>query len=258
MFSPRENAIRTRHFSRLADTAPVIVFSSRAAEEDYGKFYRASRADTYVLRFATFLDESVFQGDPLLIQRKYALPDRFFLVSNQFWKHKNHRVVVDALDILASKGVRPHVVCTGNFVDYRNPGYFSELVEHIERRGLRGQIHILGLIPRLEQLQLMRRCVAVVQPSRFEGWSTVVEDAKALDRPLLLSDLPVHREQSPRDVSFFSCGDAPRLAELFEVAAEWSPGPDLGREPSAYESAQRRMCEVGSAFLTLAGRQGVI
>ena len=112
-------------------------------------------------------------------------------------------------------------------MDYRHPDYFRQLVDRIQRLGLGSQIHILGLIPRFDQLQLMRRCLAVVQPSRYEGWSTVVEDAKSLDRPLLLSDLPVHREQSPREAEFFSCGDAPRLAELIVATLDRNQGRNV-------------------------------
>ncbi len=38
----------------------------------------------------------------------------------------------------------------------------------------------LGFIDRGEQLQLMKNSIAIVQPSLFEGWSTVVEDTKAM------------------------------------------------------------------------------
>ena len=34
-----------------------------------------------------------------------------------------------------------------------------------------------------------------MQPSLCEGWGTVLEDAKVLDKAVLLSDIPVHREQ---------------------------------------------------------------
>ena len=43
----------------------------------------------------------------------------------------------------------------------------------------------------------MRQSVAVLQPSLFEGWSTTVEEAKSIGKTILLSDIPVHREQAP-------------------------------------------------------------
>jgi hypothetical protein len=38
----------------------------------------------------------------------------------------------------------------------------------------------------------------------FEGWSTVVEDAKSLNKFIFLSDIPVHREQNPLNVCYFN------------------------------------------------------
>ena len=63
--------------------------------------------------------------------------------------------------------------------------------------------------------------VAVAQPSRFEGWSLLVEDAIAADRPIVLSDLPVRREQCPErlvQVHWFESGDEIGLARMLGEA----------------------------------------
>ena len=49
----------------------------------------------------------------------------------------------------------------------------------------------------------MKNSYAIIQPSLFEGWSTVVEDAKALNKFIFLSNLKVHIEQSPLNVCYF-------------------------------------------------------
>ena len=48
---------------------------------------------------------------------------------------------------------------------------------------------------RAEQLLLMKYAQAVIQPSLFEGWSTVIEDAISLQVPVIASNLPVNIEQ---------------------------------------------------------------
>jgi glycosyltransferase involved in cell wall biosynthesis len=60
-----------------------------------------------------------------------------------------------------------------------------------------------------------------VNPSRFEGWSTTVEEAKAVGTPMLLSDIPVHREQAPH-ADFFGTDDAAAMADAIASA---SPRP---------------------------------
>ena len=49
----------------------------------------------------------------------------------------------------------------------------------------------------------MNYAEAVIQPSLFEGWSTVVEDAKAMNQYVIASNIDVHIEQLQKNYSFF-------------------------------------------------------
>jgi hypothetical protein len=54
---------------------------------------------------------------------------------------------------------------------------------------------------------------AIIQPSKFEGWSTVIEDAKALNKFVLASNIPVHSEQIKKNVDFFDTENEQQLAD---------------------------------------------
>ena len=62
-------------------------------------------------------------------------------------------------------------------------------------------------------MKLMKYSRAIIQPSLFEGWSTVVEDAKSLNAFIILSNLDVHLEQIDRNCIFFSPNDHLELAD---------------------------------------------
>ena len=66
----------------------------------------------------------------------------------------------------------------------------------------------------------MENALAVIQPSLFEGWSTVVEDAKAMNQKMILSDIEVHREQAEHNgYLFFNSQDASQLSKcILEVS----------------------------------------
>jgi hypothetical protein len=92
----------------------------------------------------------------------------------------------------------------------------------------------------------------VIQPSRFEGWSTSVQDGRALGRPVICSDLPVHREQAPDALGHFGCDDPKALADILERA--WpglSPGPNVDRERAALADHQAFAATHGTALLDL-------
>ncbi len=246
-------ALRDRGITDLCAEADTVVFSSEAAAADYRRFWPEAPARPYVLRFNTVPGADWFSEDPLAVQQRHGLPDRFFLVSNQFWQHKNHETLFAALGMLAAKGVNPQVVCTGQLEDYRSKDHVAGLRAMLDREGVKAQVHLLGLVPRLEQIQLMRRALAVIQPSLSEGWSTVVEDARLLGKPILLSDLAVHLEQAPPMARYFPPQSAAQLADLIEAAwRELTPGPDLAAESAAASDAKIAMESFGSRFLQLA------
>jgi hypothetical protein len=72
----------------------------------------------------------------------------------------------------------------------------------------------MGFMDRYEQLKLMSQSIAVIQPSLFEGWSTVVEDAKALGKRAIISDINVHLEQQNEDTTIFPANDFVKLSKI--------------------------------------------
>lgn len=83
---------------------------------------------------------------------------------------------------------------------------------------LEKEILFLGFIDRKDQLVLMKNAQAVIQPSLFEGWNTVVEDAKALNQTLIVSNITVHKEQLENNAYYFAPDDYNELAlKMVEV-----------------------------------------
>lgn len=231
-FSSQEIAARDEMCRRIAEQAKLVFCSSRAVEKDFWHFYPASRAVTRVLALRILPKEDWYKGDPSLIQAKYSLPERFILCSNQFWTHKNHPRLFEAIALLRQSGLDVHLVCTGLTGDYRSPAYFENILHYIEELGIKGLVHILGLIPRAEQILLLRRSLFVVQPSLFEGLSLIVQECRALGKTILLSDIDILLEYEygiyfnrtdPQDL-------AQKIAALLTVA---EPGPEPRRETEA-------------------------
>jgi glycosyltransferase involved in cell wall biosynthesis len=145
---------------------------------------------------------------------KYNLPDKYFLVSNQFHKHKNHKVLLQSLAKLKQVGIRKHIAFTGKFPNAADSPYLTELHKIIEEDQLYDQVTMLGIISRNDQLQLMRYSQAVLQPSLFEGWSTVIEDAKSLQVPVIASNLKVNIEQLGQEAVYFDPHNPAELASI--------------------------------------------
>lgn len=253
LFSKYECRRRDEIFARLATDAPLIVVSSHNALADFNQFFPGQSHKLRVLHFTTAPVPAWYEADVLQSWQKFDLPARYLMLPNQFWVHKNHHVVFEAVKLLVERGLDMNLVCTGGTGDYRNPGHFKQLCNYIKTNDLGKRIRILGLIPRYDQIEVMRGAMAVVQPSLFEGWSTVVEDARALGKRQFLSDIQVHREQNPPNAVYFSPCSPEALADV--IAAAWdslSPGPCLSDEQAALAAQDKVVAEYARTFLRIA------
>lgn len=197
----------------------VVMLSSEDARKDCERLYRRSAGRTTVVRFAAFISSDLIDTSPEKVVQEYRLPSKFFYLPNQFWKHKNHLMVIEALGLLKRRGVDVVVAVTGSPLDPRHPEYIGQLHSRIESLGLQGNFRIIGLVPRRHVMALMQTCTALINPSLCEGWSSTVEEARMLGVPMLLSDLAVHREQMEHGATYFSPDDVEGLAVRMHAMA---------------------------------------
>jgi glycosyltransferase involved in cell wall biosynthesis len=245
-----------RVISAIAQNTPKIILSSKWCESDCVRFFPSSEGKTNVMPFAVFIDRKNLEfTDFESIRRTYDIPQDFILVSNLFAPTKNHETLFRALGILKQQGQRVNLVCTGNIHDYAKPEYANEVLQMLTKYKVRDLVHIVGLIPRADQISLFRMAQALVQPSLSEGWSTFVEEAKVLGKPLVLSDIELHKEQYPGNPYFFSSMDAENLAEVIKRSLADNAHrkyPDLADEQRAYDDYQLRVVEFGNRFMEIA------
>ena len=194
--------------------------SSQAAKDDYTSLIpESANLRLYVLPFAVthpdYSNEEIGK-----IKEKYGINKPYFFCANQFWQHKNHLFLFKAFIEAKKRGLDVQLVCSGNLKDDRDEAYPSSVVRFLRENNLDNDIIITGFISRTEQLCLMKNSLAVVQPSLFEGWSTVVEDAKCMGKFIYLSNLKVHIEQKPDAVCYF---DPLNLGDLVSKLLEVEP-----------------------------------
>jgi glycosyltransferase involved in cell wall biosynthesis len=217
-----------------------LVLSSNDVHNDFKNYYRfGNTPDIYIYHFVSVIDNYDKIGIDDL-RTKYDLPEEYFLVSNQFHKHKNHKVLLLALAKLNENGIRKNIVLTGKLPGASDSPYLAEIHKIIEDNKLEQQINTLGVISRTDQLQIMRHSQAVIQPSLFEGWSTVIEDAKSLQTPVIASNLSVNIEQLGDDGSYFNPNDPEELALIMRDFPKrnlddvWYKSYDLRLREAAY------------------------
>ena len=213
----------------------TILLSSASAERDCLTFYPNAKGKTVVVRFATRPPAALLGRDPGEVIASHGLPANYFYLPNQFYAHKNHGLVAIALKILAGQGREVVVAVSGSQHDARGSDAFDTVMRMVRELGIESSFRYLGVIPIEHVYALLRSAVALINPSRFEGWSTTVEEAKAFGVPLVLSDISVHREQAGANALFFPVDDPAALAEQL---ASFSPAAPAVRDLSPLAEAQ--------------------
>ena len=215
LFDEKELISRSAYFDRLAKNADSIILSSNDAKKDFEHFYPAYANKAKVYQF--FVPVEKVEYDIRDLRKKYGIPEKFYFIPNQFWRHKNHKIVLEALKILSAKGNKDIMAyCSGNTQDIRNRDYFHDLMQYCDNNDLTNRFCVLGKIPYRDVQALQQACHALINPSLFEGWSTMVEEAKSLGKLIILSDIAVHKEQNPAGGTFFDRMSAEDLAHKME------------------------------------------
>jgi len=248
MFSQRAYWRREMGMRLQIATGRTIMVSSESARRDCTEFFGLPEHRSKVVRFAVGVTPDWPLEDPEEVRKRYGLPVGFFHVPNQFWRHKNHRLLLEAMARLD----RPElvVVTTGRSEDPRHPDHFAQLQEFVATHGLEDRFRCLGVVPYADMIGLMRASAAVINPSRFEGWSTTVEEARALGVPLLLSDIPVQREQMNGEARFFGVDSSEQLAAAVAEQFEHRWDPASGARPIPDSAA--RLSQFAADFASVA------
>ncbi len=244
-FTKKRLLERNIRINLILKNSKQLVVSSQAVKDDFLNFYKVPKSiKIHIYHFVSIIDNlPMLNSDE--IQSKYNLPEKYFIVSNQFQKHKNHIVVFKALAELQKKGVPIHVAITGRFPSDPNSLYMKELHDIVNLNKLKNSISFLGLIPRGDQLLLIKNAVAVIQPSLFEGWSTVIEDAKSFQVPVIASKLDVNVEQLGEKGTYFDPHNHHDLASILENY------PLIDQPKTLYEPYENRMKNAAYEFLAV-------
>lgn len=203
-FSDEEIGDRDISFQRLLHSAHSVIVEAQDVKTDLQKFYDVEDTEIFVMPYTAVPEAGWFSLEGVDLD-KYHLPEKYFLISNQFWLHKDHKTAFDALKLLHNEGYKEyHIVCTGKTDDYRDAGYFQRLLESLQKNKMEDYVHFLGYIPKRDQIKILCQSQAALQPTLFEGnpGGGIAYNAISLGVPIILSDIPVNLElKSP--LAFF-------------------------------------------------------
>ena len=136
--------LRKKSQEKLLSNDKHILFSSEDSYNDFKKLYPSAESKCYVVNFSVF---HPFFSDLKIdeLKNKYNIEHSipYFFSPNQFWEHKNHIVILNAIKkIKENYNFKFQVLFSGKEFDHRNPTYFDSLKEFVEKNG--GTLKVLS------------------------------------------------------------------------------------------------------------------
>lgn len=189
--------------------ATLVLVDSEVGKSDVLRFYGDYIAENRIRVLPYY---PPIEGRPVPDQQqidnvraKYDLPARYFFYPAQFWPHKNHALILQAIKLIADEtGEAVSVVFCGAYWTYIMAHNFKEIMGQAAALGIGDRVRYLGTVPDMDMAALYTLSAGLVMPTFFGPTNIPPLEAWHLGRPVITSDIGGIREQ---------CGDAALLVD---------------------------------------------
>jgi len=182
-------------FRNCSRYAIFVLVDSEIGKEDVLEYYgqygvTADRVKVLPFIPTCYLSGRVPDTEQKEVLRLYNLPEQFFFYPAQFWPHKNHVGIVNALYILHKEyNCNSHVVFVGSHTGEIRQKEFKNVMRLAKRLNVSQQIHYLGYVSDKHISSLYMNAVALIMPTFFGPTNIPVLEAWSLGCPVITSDI---------------------------------------------------------------------
>lgn len=182
-----ERANREARFLKIARNASFLITGTERGRDELVQYYGVEKSLIRIIPHPTPMFAARHEGR---VAKKPVAPWHIFYPA-QFWPHKNHAVLLEAVSLLKKEhGLDVRLSFTGGL---------NEHARRLQRRagelGISDTVKFLGFVEREELLQLYLTADALVYPSLFGPENLPPLEAFALRCPVIASDIPGAGEQ---------------------------------------------------------------
>lgn len=192
---------REERIRRLIVGALVVLVDSETGKDDVLCHYSDTGIESEAVRPLPFLPPDYLAAvntapEALArIRQEYELPQAYVFCPAQFWPHKNHKRIIEAIGMLAEEGLRVPLVLAGSHSGDLRERTFAEAMHTAEELGVRDLVRYLGYVPDEAMPALYTGTRALVFPTFFGPTNIPILEAFAFSCPVITSDIRGIREQ---------------------------------------------------------------
>lgn len=208
--------------------ANLVVVESNSVKEDVIRFLKLTDEKIKILPSPppSYISSRKLTDEVALkIKEKYSLPERYLFYPAQFWYHKNHIKLLEALSIIREKfSVEIPLILVGS-----KKNNFINVMKKINDLRLQDLVRYLGYVSDEELPYLYKLAYALVVPTLFESVSIPIWEAFFIGTPVLCSNVCGLPEQVGDAAILFDPNNAEEMAD--KIYLLWK-NDELGYELS--------------------------
>ncbi|HWS68370.1 MAG TPA: glycosyltransferase family 1 protein [Steroidobacteraceae bacterium] len=205
---------REHRFRGIAEGCIAILVDSDLGRRHVMDCYGTSGGKIHVLPYVHpgYLRTSSTRVD---FDVHYSLPAKFLYYPAQFWPHKNHKTLFDAIGIVASFHPDIALVLTG-----AKRHAFEDVRAATAASGVSERVCFVGHVPDSDIRGFYERARALVMPTFFGPTNIPPLEAHALGCPVLVSDVYAMRDQLGDAALYFNPASAEDMAD--KIRSIWA------------------------------------
>jgi glycosyltransferase involved in cell wall biosynthesis len=197
---------REELYSKVIGQSYITLTDSSKLLRNVSRYYGVDSSRLICMPFAPSSDLDHNSCSIIKVRDLYKLPEIYFFYPAQFWPHKNHLRILEALELLNRENKIMHVVFSGG--DKGNLNYIEEKVKILN---LEDQIHFLGLVPHEHMKSLFQGSCGVIMPTYFGPTNLPPMEAWSLGVPLIYS---AHLSDHAKDAALLVDPDSSKKLSL--------------------------------------------
>lgn len=201
-------------FRKICRGASGILVDSEVGKRQLVESYGPFAAQVFVLPYIApdyIYDRSLLPPDPDVDSILASLPERFLFYPAQFWEHKNHVRLIDAVVRAAERYPDVHLVLAGS-----PKNYYSRVCDHIRATGAEDRVTLLGYVSDAAKVALYERAVALVYPTFYGPTNIPPLEAFVLGCPVAASNVYAMPEQLGDAALLFDPESVTQMQEAIE------------------------------------------
>lgn len=204
----REFELREDLYSKSLKKAVAVLVDSELSKKNVVKRYGIDEERVYIAPFSPSIN--AYTRNEVDVRSKYEIYDDYIYYPAQFWAHKNHVYIIDALSILKKRS-NINIIAVFSGSDKGNKEY---VLKYAAQAGIGYLVKYIGFVPDEDIYSLYKNALALVMPTYFGPTNIPPLEAFLIGTPVIYSDLPGLREQLGNAAIFCDLNNPESLAKL--------------------------------------------